>query len=305
MPFKLANIDGRAALVDRDHYFDLETISRGAFSSDVMEALSDTSKLAECDATLSDHTPTGPLSKAHLSPTVPRPNNCFAVGLNYRNHAEESKMDIPRVPLVFTKYPSCLAGAHDDIVMRSDYVDFEAELVVVIGRQGKDIDPADAWSYVAGLTIGQDISDRPAQFGASPPQFNLGKSFDTFGPIGPFIVSPDGLTDPSSLAIECQVNDEIRQKDNTGDLIFDIPALVAYLSEICTLQVGDLIFTGTPGGVGVAEGRFLKDGDVIRTSIEGIGTLVNKCVRGPDHTNADFVPPPMQKIIDARQNSKD
>lgn len=299
MPFTLANVEGRAALVDGNRYHDLESLSGGALGSDPMAALEALDQLAELSVNLKNFRSTGTLDSVRLGPPVPRPPNGFAVGLNYRNHALESAMELPRVPLVFTKYSSCIVGPTDDVVMRSDYVDFEAELVVVIGPGGKDIPLENAWSHVAGLCVGQDISDRPAQFGAAPPQFNLGKSFDTFGPIGPVLVSPDSLETPGSLAIECTVNDEVRQSDNTGDLIFDVPTLVSYLSEYCTLQTGDVIFTGTPGGVGVVEGRFLKDGDVICTTIEGLGTLVNRCVRGSSHSNADHVPPNIQKRIAA------
>lgn len=301
MPFKLANVKSRAALIANNNYYDLETISRGALGSDPMAALGALDQLSELSESLPDQSPTGSLDAAKLGAPVPRPPNGFGIGLNYRNHALESGMELPRVPLVFSKYSSCIVGPTDDVVMRSDYVDFEAELVVVIGAGGKDIGVEDAWSHVAGLCAGQDISDRPTQFGAAPPQFNLGKSFDTFGPIGPVLVSPDSLEDPSSLKIECRVNDEIRQSDNTNDLIFDVPTLVSHLSEVCTLRTGDVIFTGTPGGVGVVEGRFLKDGDIVRTTIEGIGTLINRCVRGSDHSNANFLSPSLRKRIAAAQ----
>lgn len=295
MPFRLANVGGRAALVVDDNYYDLETISEGALSSDPMAAISKTAELSAWAAKLDGATPTGHIADADLGAPAPRPPNCYAIGLNYRNHAEESNIEIPRVPMVFTKFPSCIVGPQEDVVMRSDMCDFEAELVVVIGRAGKDIAAADAWQHVAGLTVGQDFSDRAAQFSSTPPQFNLGKSFDTFGPIGPVLVSPDALEEPASLALSCDVSGEQRQSDSTGDLIFDIPVLIEFLSGICSLQIGDIIFTGTPGGVGIAEGRFLRDGDVVTTTIEGIGSLNNRCVRGPDHANADFVPPFFKK----------
>ena len=136
---------------------------------------------------------------------------------------------------------------------------------------------------------GQDISDRTVQFSSNPPQFNLGKSFDTFGPMGPYLVSPDGLQDKESLEIECKVNQEVRQKDNTNDLIFDVPSIISYLSEIVTLNTGDIIFTGTPGGVGIMEGKFLKEGDVLSTSIEGIGTLENVSKRISDHSGVNKI----------------
>ena len=194
-------------------------------------------------------------------------------------------MDIPAVPMIFTKHTTCLVGPNATIEMRSDHVDYEAELVVVIGNTGKDIQKDKAWDHVAGLCVGQDISDRTVQFSSKPPQFNLGKSFDTFGPMGPYLISPDLLEDKDSLQIECKVNEEIRQKDNTNDLIFNIPSIISYLSEILTLNTGDVIFTGTPGGVGVMEGKFLKEGDVLRTSIQGIGVLENKCKRISDHSS--------------------
>ena len=225
-----------------------------------------------------------------MGPPITGSRNCFAVGLNYRNHAEESGMEIPPFPMIFTKHTSCINGPFDDIEMRSDIVDYEAELVVVVGKQGKNITNDQAWNHVAGLTVGQDISDRSVQFHATPPQFNLGKSFDTFGPIGPILVSPDEFQDKNSLDLECSVNGELRQKDNTNDLIFDIPYIISYISEFITLEPGDLIFTGTPAGVGATQGKLLKDGDILSTTIEGIGRMENKCVRISDHSNASFIP---------------
>ena len=302
MPFKLANVDGRAALVDDDNsYYDLEALSGGALGSDPMAAIGATEKLAELAAGLASATPTGALDDVRPGAPAPRPPNVYGVGLNYRNHANESGMPIPVAPVVFAKFSSCICGPYDDVIMRSDYVDFEGELVAVIGKRGKDIALEDAWSHVAGLSVGQDISDRPVQFLATPPQFNLGKSFDTFGPMGPLLVSPDALGDPSSLLLETVVNGETRQQDNTNDLIFDVPTLVSWLSQITTLQVGDAIYTGTPGGVGVVEGRYLKDGDILRTTIEGLGTMENRMVRGPDHANVDQVPDRMREAAEARR----
>ena len=287
MSFKLANIEGRAALVDGENYYDLETISNGKFNNDTSNALTNLVGLSELSEDLSKSEPTGLLHDVKIDAPISAPKNCYAVGLNYRNHAEEAGMDIPSVPMVFTKHTTCLVGPNSTIEMRSDHVDYEAELVVVIGHPGKDILKDNAWNYVAGLCVGQDISDRTVQFSSKPPQFNLGKSFDTFGPMGPYLVSPDSLQNKESLQIECKVNQEVRQKDNTNDLIFDIPSIISYLSEIVTLNTGDVIFTGTPGGVGVMEGKFLKDGDVLRTSIEGLGTLKNDCKRISDHSGVN------------------
>tara|TARA_A100001234_G_C12566620_1_gene359856 strand:+ start:44 stop:910 length:867 start_codon:yes stop_codon:yes gene_type:complete len=287
MAFKIASISGKAALVKGEHYYYLKTISNNVFDDDTLNALSNTPELDALYLTLDDLDPTGQIKDAILDAPISSPKNCYAVGLNYRNHAEEAGMEIPKVPMIFTKHTTCLVGPHKEIEMRSDHVDYEAELVAVIGKSGKDISTENAWDHIAGLCVGQDISDRVVQFAAKPPQFNLGKSFDTFGPMGPYLVSPDCLEDKNNLKIVCKVNGEIRQSDNTNDLIFDIPAIVKYLSEIVSLNVGDVIFTGTPGGVGVMEGKFLKEGDVLTTTIEGLGTLENKCKRVKNHSGVE------------------
>jgi 2-keto-4-pentenoate hydratase/2-oxohepta-3-ene-1,7-dioic acid hydratase in catechol pathway len=282
MGFRFANVDGRAALVDDGRYFDLETLSGGDVASDPMAALARTDRLHELAAGLTDATPTGALTDVTLSAPSPRPRNSFGIGLNYRGHAAEADMELPEKPMVFTKFPSCIVGPDADVEMRSDGVDYEGELVVVIGAPGKDIAAVDAWAHIAGLTIGQDISDRPAQFMAKPAHFDLGKSFDTFGPMGPVIVSPDLFDDPADLALRTLVDGEQRQNDRTSNLIFDIPILVSFLSHITTLSTGDVIWTGTPEGIGFTQGRMLADGQVITTEIEGIGTMTNRCVRVGD-----------------------
>ena len=287
MAFKLANISGKAALVKGEHYYDLKVISNDTFDEDTLNALNRLDELHELNGILDEKTPTGLLEEAKIDAPISSPKNCYAVGLNYRNHAEEAGMEIPNVPMIFTKHTSCLVGPHAEIEMRSDHVDYEAELVAIIGKSGKDISLDDAWDHVAGLCVGQDISDRVVQFAAKPPQFNLGKSFDTFGPMGPYLVSLDALDNKEKLKIECKVNGEIRQNDNTNDLIFDIPSIIKYLSEIVTLNVGDVIFTGTPGGVGVMEGKFLKEGDVLTTNIDGLGSLENICKRITNHSGVE------------------
>ena len=290
MGFKLGSIEGRSALVNENNYYDLETISNGKISADGLEAIKSEELLSDLYSKLGDFEPTGNINDITLGAPISTSKNCFAVGLNYRNHAEESGMEIPAFPMIFTKHTSCIVGPFDNVEMRSDIVDYEAEMVVVIGKGGKDIASDKAWDHVAGITVGQDISDRSVQFHATPPQFNLGKSFDTFGPIGPVLVSPDELDDKENLKLTCSVNDELRQDDNTNDLIFDVPYLISYISEFITLNTGDLIFTGTPAGVGATQGKLLKDGDMLSTSIEGIGTINNKMVRISDHSNSTFIP---------------
>ncbi len=282
MTFRLANVAGRAALVRDEHYYDLEQISAAAVGPDPMQALAEPERLHELSARLVDADPTGSLAKADLGAPVPAPRNCYGIGLNYRKHVAEADMELPEVPMVFTKFPSCIVGPNADVRLRSDGCDYEGELVAVIGTGGSDIAEAAAWDHVIGLSVGQDISDRPAQFMAKPPQFALGKSFDTFGPMGPVLVSTDSFDDPTDLALSTLVNGEVRQDDRTSSLIFGVATLVSFLSRITTLRTGDVIFTGTPDGVGVADGRFLVDGDVVTTSIEGIGTMNNRCVRVSD-----------------------
>ena len=282
MSYSLANVDGRAVLVVDDRWYDLESVSGGELGPDPMAALSVPERLAALTAELDRHEPSGSVEPDRLDPPVPRPRNVYAIGLNYQAHADEGGMEVPANPLVFTKFPSCLVGPAADVELRSDAVDYEGELVVVIGPGGKDIEAGDAWDHIVGLMVGQDISDRAVQFAAQPPHFDLGKSFDTFGPIGPVIVSPDAV-DRERLRIVTEVNGEVRQDGTTDEMIFDIPTLVSYVSRVTTLTIGDLIFTGTPDGIGLTQGKLLADGDVVTTRIDGIGTLTNRCVRGSDH----------------------
>lgn len=280
MGFRLGNVRGRGVLVEGDSYFNVETL--GGASSDPVRLLADPDSLSAIASRLADSEPTGAIADVKLGPPVPNPQKVFGIGLNYRAHAAEGGREAPDSPLVFTKFPSCLAGPTADVEIRSDACDYEGELVVVIGRGGRDITIAEAWDHVVGLTIGQDISDRPMQRASNPPQFNLGKSYDTFGPIGPTVVSLDDVADRNSLHIVTEVNGEVRQDATTADLIFDVPTLVSFLSSFTTLVTGDLIFTGTPAGVGVAQDKWLADGDVITTRIDGIGTMTNRCVRVAD-----------------------
>lgn len=279
MGFRLADVAGRAVLVDDvGDWYDLATVSGDDRFADPLVALAAPAALHAAAADLGSATPAGRADPDVLGPPVPRPRQVFAVGLNYRSHAEESGMEAPPTPLIFTKFPGCLEGPTGDIELRAATVDYEVELVVVIGPGGRDITAADAWDHVAGLTVGQDISDRALQFASAPPHFDLGKSRDGYGPIGPVVVSTDLVPDPADLALICSVNGEVRQDDRTSGLIVDIPTLVEYLSGILTLHPGDLIFTGTPSGVGMADGRFLAPGDLLESHIEGIGSLTNRCV---------------------------
>lgn len=185
MGFRLATIAGRAALLSGNHYYDLERVSNGRFSHHTRHALAHTNDLHTLAAMLDQATPDGTLDGITFDPPVPDPTKVFAIGLNYRAHAHEANLAIPSLPMVFTKFQNCLAGSTAVIELGSDTVDWEVELVVVIGKGGRHIPAADAWSHVAGLTIGQDVSDRVVQFALTPPQFSFGKSNDTYGPSAP------------------------------------------------------------------------------------------------------------------------
>ena len=277
MPFTFANVNSRACLINDEDFYDINRLSKDAVSADPMIALADIDALHQISGSLGDHEPDGSLSEAKLGPPSPRPRNSFGVGLNYKDHAEESKMDLPESPVIFSKFPSCIVGPFADIDLRATRGDYEAELVVVIGRVARDVSTDDAWSHVAGVTAGQDISDRKLQLGARPPQFGLGKSRDTYGPTGPLLLSPDSFPDADDLHLTCEINGDLRQDARTRDLIFDVSFLVSYLSEVMTLIPGDLIFTGTPAGVGMPDKRFLVPGDVITTTVDGVGSMVNIC----------------------------
>lgn len=244
---------------------------------------------ADWDATLAtarsaDHAKAVALDDAQFAAVSPAPRQVFAIGLNYRAHADETKQGYPDAPNVFTKWVSCLTGAYANIELPSDTVDWECELAVVMGREARHVPESAAWDYVAGLTIGQDISERTVQRTAPANQFSCGKSFHTFGPLGPVLVTVDELRadgkNPDDLVLWCMIDGEIVQESSTGDMIFSVSQIIAYLSRIVTLYPGDVIFTGTPSGVGAARTpqRWLQAGQELVSQIEGIGQLRNRCV---------------------------
>ena len=274
---KIANVNGRAALVIGDEITDIASASNGRFGPDPMAVYADWDEFTSWAAgtTAAD----GPLDRSTLRNPVPNPRQVFAIGLNYRSHAEESGMQLPEVPATFTKFPTSLASPDADIEVVGPAIDWEVELVAVIGRHADRVAVEDAWQHIAGLTIGQDVSDRHLQFAASA-QFSLGKSRRGFGPMGPWLVTPDEFSDRDDLALGCSVTGEVMQEGRTSDLIFNVPQLVAELSAVLALLPGDVIFTGTPSGVGAARKppRFLQPGDVVESWIEGIGSIRNRCV---------------------------
>jgi 2-keto-4-pentenoate hydratase/2-oxohepta-3-ene-1,7-dioic acid hydratase in catechol pathway len=222
-------------------------------------------------------------ASARLGPPVVDPRKVICLGLNYRDHAIESKMAIPEEPVLFNKFPTAVVGPGHPIELPevSDQVDYEAELVVVIGRRGRDIDESRAMEHVAGYTVGHDVSARDWQLHKPGKQWLAGKTFDTFAPIGPALVTADEVSDPHALGIRLRLNGETMQDSTTAQLIFGVPYTIAYLSRICTLEPGDLIFTGTPPGVGMARTPpvWLKAGDVVEVEIGGLGVLRNPVTR--------------------------
>jgi len=278
---RIASRAGRAVLVSEsgDRYLDLAEASAGRFEPDPGALWPRFDELRDWSGSV-DPASGVALDAADLGPCVPRPGSVFAIGLNYRDHAEEAGLPVPVSPMVFTKFPSCLSGPRSDVEVASDRVDWEAELVVVIGRAARAVPEARALHHVAGYCVGQDVSDRRLQFSDKPAQFSLGKSLAGFGPIGPAVVSLDALVDPLDLAISCDVAGERMQDSRTSRMIFPVPSLVTYLSRHRALAPGDLIFTGTPAGVGSVRDprRYLAVGEEIVTEIEGLGVLRNRCV---------------------------
>jgi 2-keto-4-pentenoate hydratase/2-oxohepta-3-ene-1,7-dioic acid hydratase in catechol pathway len=219
-----------------------------------------------------------PASAVLLAP-VPDPQKILCLGLNYRDHAEESGMAIPEEPVLFSKFPSALIGpgATIELPPASTQVDYEAELVWVIGKRGRDIPRERALDYIGGYTVGHDVSARDWQLNKPGKQWMAGKTFDTFAPIGPAVVTPDEVPDPEALGIRLRLNGRTMQDSSTSQLIFHADEVISYISQIFTLEPGDLIFTGTPPGVGMARKPpvWLTEGDVVEVEIDGLGILKN------------------------------
>jgi 2-keto-4-pentenoate hydratase/2-oxohepta-3-ene-1,7-dioic acid hydratase in catechol pathway len=281
---RTANLDNRLVLVHGDEAVDVEKASDGLFSSDpqaVFDRWEEFTGWAQSPAARQAERVV--VDENRLGAPAPRPRQVFALALNYSDHAGESPFEVPTRPSVFTKYPTSLAGPRDPVVLPSSWVDWEVELVAVIGSRAQDVAEPDAWRHVAGLTVGQDLSERRIQLTPPAPQFSLGKSFPGFSPTGPVLVTPDEFGDLDDLAIGCAVNGETMQESRTSQMIFSIPRQIAWISAICPLLPGDLLFTGTPSGVGGARNprRFLAPGEELHSWVGGIGELRNRLVAGP------------------------
>lgn len=271
---KLGTLDGRAVVITGDRAIDVEKRSDGQFGSVPQHLLPEWERLRTWASGLRD-TDGEPIDWTRLGPPVPQPPQVFGIGMNYRDHAIEAGMGIPDEPVVFTKFPSCVTGPDTVVTLPSGSVDWEVELVVAISIGGHAIPTERAWEHVAGFTVGQDLSDREVQLRGPAPQFSLGKSFPGFAPTGPVLVTTDELSDPRALDISCGIAGETLQRSTTSELIFPVPELIARLSAIVTLLPGDLIFTGTPPGIGNARSpkRFLRAGEKLTSTITGIGEL--------------------------------
>lgn len=222
------------------------------------------------------------VDNAKLLAPIPDPQKVIGVGLNYKDHAAEQGLKLPADPVIFSKFPSAVIGPDEPIVLPivSQEIDFEAELVVVIGQRGKNIPEDRALEYVAGYTVGHDVSARDWQQRKDGKQWVLGKSFDTFAPSGPALVTKDEVPDPHKLAIKFRLNGETMQDSSTSQMAAKVQEIIAYISQVFTLIPGDLIYTGTPPGVGFARRPpvFMKPGDICEVEIESLGILRNPCV---------------------------
>jgi 2,4-didehydro-3-deoxy-L-rhamnonate hydrolase len=280
---RIGNLDGRLVILTGDGALDVERASGGRFSSDPQAVYGRWAEFASWAAG-AGASGAQPYDAALLGAPAPAPGQSFGIGLNYRDHVQESGFAVPEHPSVFTKFRSCITGPFGDIVLPpGGHTDWEVELVAVIGTPAYRVAQADGWSHVAGLTVGQDLSERITQLSGAPPQFSLGKSFPGFGPTGPWLVTVDEFADPDDLELSCSINGEDVQKSRTSYLIMSVPQLIARLSAILALRPGDIIFTGTPAGVGLGRDpqRWLAAGDELVSSIEGIGEMRHRFVAAP------------------------
>jgi 2,4-didehydro-3-deoxy-L-rhamnonate hydrolase len=272
---RFANHNGRLGLVVDGGIVDVADASGGALPSRPAEALTRWDEVLRW-AGSADQAAARPFDERELGAPSPEPGQVFAIGLNYAPHAAESGFTVPSHPFVFTKTTAALAGPFGELPLPSATIDWEVELVAVIGRTADTVRAEDAWAHIAGLTVGQDFSDREVQnrLGANS-QPTLGKSRPGFAPTGPYLVTPDEFADPDDIPLSCVINGETVQSARTSELIFGVPRLVEYLSAVLPLQPGDLIFTGTPAGVGIGRtpAVYLRPGDVVETTVDGIGTI--------------------------------
>jgi 2,4-diketo-3-deoxy-L-fuconate hydrolase len=282
---RIAVINQRLSLIQGPGAVDVHAASGGRFGpGPVFDHWAEFTDWASSAQRRAEWPEPEPFALESLGSPSPAPRQVFGIGLNYSDHVAESGFARPETaPPVFTKFPSCITGPFGDITLPDGgHTDWEVELVVIIGPVASHVSAGSAWDHVAGLSVGQDISERILQLAAAPPQFSLGKSYPGFGPVGPWLVTPDELANPGDLELSCSINGEEMQKGRTRELIFGVPELIEQLSGVTPLLPGDLIFTGTPSGVGLGRSpqRWLAPGDVLTSYIEGIGEMSHRFVSG-------------------------
>jgi len=279
---RVANLAGRLVVVNGEKAVDVAKASAGVFDSEPQAVYDRWAAFVEWAASLDVSAAWSLFDPSQLASPAPSPRQVFAIGLNYNEHASEAGFASPdRTPPVFTKFATCITGPYGQIRLPAGgQTDWEVELVAIIGTHAHRVAAERAWSHVAGLTVGQDLSERILQMGGPSPQFSLGKSYPGFGPIGPWLVTVEEFSNPDDLELGCAVNGEEVQKGRTSDLIFSVPALIEHLSAVTPLLPGDVIFTGTPSGVGMARNpqRFLAAGDELVSYVEGVGQLRHRFI---------------------------
>ena len=269
---RLANIDGRATVVVEGGVIDVATATGGAFGPDLTSCIAQIDAVASAMAGIDG--PAVALDDSLLGPPSPHPSQIIAIGMNYASHAEEMGLEVPAMPAAFAKFRSALTGPVGDITLPSDSVDYEVELVLVIGRRTEAVTPQNAWEHVAGITAGQDFSERTVQMAAGR-QFALGKSYPGFAATGPWMSTIDEFADPADIGLGCSIDGVQVQDARSSDMIIKIPELLTILSGIITLEPGDLLYTGCPAGVGMGKNppTYLKAGQELVTWVEGVGEM--------------------------------
>lgn len=290
---RIANINHRATLTDGDLHLDIHLASEGAFGPDPMDIYSRWADFTAWASTITDREISQgfKVQPVDVLAPVPKPRQVFAIGVNYRDHADEASIPYPDNLIVFTKFQSSLAGADVDVAIpqvEDGELDYETELVVTIGLETHKISESQALDYVAGYSVGQDLSERSIQLRPPVPQFSLGKSYPNFSPFGPAVVTLDEFEDPSALRIsavlegpqtESQGGSWTVQDGTTASMVFPVAKIIADLSQIVTLYPGDIIFTGTPAGVGKAHGISMQPGNVLTSTIDGVGSIRNTFIK--------------------------
>jgi 2,4-didehydro-3-deoxy-L-rhamnonate hydrolase len=280
---RFGNLSGRLTLFIDGGAVDVAHASGDRFSSDLQAIYEVWDDFVSWAAAPGQVDP-GPFDPTDLGAPTPAPAQVFAIGLNNRDHAAESKLDVSDTfPPVFTKFRGALSGPVTTVALPpGGHVDWEIELVAVIGRRAETVSAAEAWSHVAGLTAGQDLSERITQLAGTAPQFSLGKSFPGFAPIGPWVVTVDEFDDPDDIELKCSIGEETLQHGRTSDYLFGVPALIEGLSRVTALLPGDIVFCGTPPGVGLGRDpqRFLQPGEELISQVSGIGELRQRFVAG-------------------------